>query len=572
MIRWNDARCGGIRGTSLAAILLLFAGASGAHAQSVTVAIDRSSFIPLAQNFSGANISSPDTPVEFGDPAVRAFVKPLQSAILRWPGGTVNDFFNWDTGLIPPPMGSPTAKTRPGVATPIDILRGVFAPYPTLTFNKEIVRATEQLQPILAGKGGNPLGDRTKGFAGFATALGARFVVVVDATTNTVEAAERLAFAVAHRGLPVVGFELVNEPYFLQVPAADGPIVLPPGSPRVSGAYADGGDYLTKMKPYRDAIKRAFASAGADPGRAVVMIGGGFAADTSSRNQKWMADLAAYTSAHGAWWDAVAFHFYPPESKGDDFSQKRIYANDGLATGTDPFIAGYRAMNWSAGKPLFITEFDVTLNDRAIEGSVYGGVFTAEYAARMSRYAEAADVMLHELFSSSDGVGVPSTAIDGTGDWHALLTAAGQAGQVLDTTGRIHGLFYTGQILAMGLANAALNASDRVFGTTVSGATGSVATRTATLPAIFAQGYRGRDGSTHVIVTNKDYSAKLLTIVVDGQGVSAPLSVDTLAPTNGDPSQTNTATSQPLAVAHSSVRGAVTIPGYSVTHLVVPAP
>ena len=40
----------------------------------MTVAVDRSSYIPLASNFSGANISSPDTPVEFGDPAVRAAI------------------------------------------------------------------------------------------------------------------------------------------------------------------------------------------------------------------------------------------------------------------------------------------------------------------------------------------------------------------------------------------------------------------------------------------------------------------------------------------------------------------
>ena len=549
---------------------LLCAGA--ARAQSVTVSVDRTSFTPLASNFGGANISSPDTPVAFGDPAVRAFVKPLQPGVLRWPGGTVNDFFVWNTGRIPAPAGSATSRTRPGVPTPIDIARAVFSPYPAIGFNREVARATDELQPILDGKGGNPLGDRQHGFAGFATALGARFVVVVNATTDTAEAAERLAFAVARRGLPVVGFELVNEPYFLQVPASDGPIALPPGALRVSGAFADGGDYLAKMKPYRDAIKRAFVSAGVDPGRALVAIGGGYAGDTSSRNRTWMADLAAYTSAHGAWWDAVAFHFYPPESKADDFATKMTYANDGLATGTDPFVASYRAMNWSAGKPLLLTEFNVTLNDRTIEGSVYAGVFSAEYVARMSRFPETADVMLHELFSSRDGVGVPSTAIDGAGDWKAELAAAGQAGQVLDTTGRIRGLFYTAQILGLSLADAAVNASDRVLGTTVTGATGSVPTRSATLPAVFAQGYRGRDGSTHVIVTNKGADAKLVRLVVDGQAVSAPLQVDVLAPTNGDPGQVNTASAQPVAVAHAAVQGPVTLPGYAVVHLVVGAP
>ncbi len=510
MIRWNDARRDGSRrraGAAAGLALLVCAGAPAARAQSVTVAVDRSSYTPLAPNFSGGNIASPDSPVELTDPAVQAFVRPLQTGIVRWPGGKVDDFFIWETGLIPPPAGSPTSKARSGIPTPIDILKRVFSPYPSLTFGGEVAKAVGTLQPILAGKGGNPLGDQKSGFGGFAGAIGARFVTVVNATTDTVASIELLAFTIAQRRLPVVAFELVNEPYFLVVPTSDGPITLPAGSPRVPGAYTDGRDYLTKMKPYRDAIKRGFQDAGVDTSRAVVTIGGGFAADTSGFNQTWMADLAAYTQAHGAWWDGIVYHFYPPETKSDSFATKMTYANDALATGTDPFIAAYRAANYSAGKPLFVTEYDVTLDDRAIEGSVYAGVFCAEYVGRMSRYPETADVLVHELFTSSDGVGVPDTAIDGTGSWQQKLTAAGQAGQVLDTTGRIHGLFYTAQILGVGLADAAVNDSDRVFGTTVTGATGSVPTRTATLPAVFAQAYRGRDGNLHVLATNKGKAA-----------------------------------------------------------------
>ena len=554
-------------------MIALVLGAFAARAQSVTIAVDRSGYVPLAPGFSGANIASPDTPVELNDPAVQAFVRPLQAGVTRWPGGKVDDDFLWETGLIPPPAGSPTAKTRPGVPSPIDILQQVFSPYPAIKFNGEVAKAITKLQPILAGKGGNPLGDRASGFGGFAGAIGASFVAVVNATTDTVPSIERLATTIARRRLPVVAFELVNEPYFLVVPASDGPITLPPRSPLVPGAYADGGDYLAKVKPYRDAIKRGFQAAGVDPARAPVAIGAGFAADTSDFNRRWMADLAAYTQAHGAWWDGVVFHFYPPESKSDDFPTKMTYANDALMLGTDPFIAAYRAANFSAGKPLFITEYDVTLNDRAIEGSVYGGVFCAEYVGRMSRYPETAGVLLHELFSSSDGIGVPDTAIDGTGDWRQKLAAAGAGGQVLDTTGRIQGLFYTAQVLGAGIANAAVNASDRVYGTAVTGATGSVPTRSATtLPAVFAQAYHGRDGSLHVLATNKGQEAKIAEVVVDGQVLSSRFTMDILAPTNGDPAESNGASSQPVAVAHRSSSGPVTLPGYSAAHIVFRTP
>ena len=136
--------------------------------------------------------------------------------------------------------------------------------------------------------------------------------------------------------------------------------------------------------------------------------------------------------------------------------------------------------------------------------------------------------------------------------------------------GGLEGPFTTAQILTMGLADAA--ASDRVLGTTVIGATGAVPTRTATLPAVFAQSYRGRHGSTHVLVTAQGKDATLLTVAVDRQAVSAPLSVDTLAPTDGDPGQQDTASTQLVAVAHASVRGALTIPVDSVTHPVAAAP
>lgn len=553
----------------LAAVILaagIVLGAPAARAQSVIVSVSSGEPIPLAAGFSGGNIASPDTPVELTDPAVEAAVRPLKTGVTRWPGGKVNDFFTWQSGTILPPAGSPTSKSK--TPAPIDILRHVFAPYPSISFNGEVARTTASRQPILAGKGGNPLA----GFSAFSKAIDARFVTVVNATTDTVASIERLAATIAQRRLPVAAFELVNEPYFLVVPPSAGPIALPPGSPRVPGAYTDGGDYLDKMKPYRDAIKRGFQSAGIDPSRAVVAISAGFAAETASYNTDWASALSAYTYAHGAWWDGVVYHFYPPQANGGSFSDRMTYANDALVIGTDPFMAAYRATNFSAGKPLFVTEYDVTLSDRGIEGSVYAGLFCAEYIARMSRFPETADVMLHELFSSSDGLGVPNTAIDGTGDWHQKLTAAGQAGQVLDTTGRIQGLYDTAQILGTAIANAAVNASDLVLRTTVTGATGSVPTRTGTIPAVFAQAYHGRDGALHVVATNKGKSPVMLAFLVDGRPVVSPLATDRLAPTNADPSQMNTATSQPVAVVHGSGRGSVTLPGYSATHVAFAPP
>ena len=568
MLTSNQASTGSIlNGLWPAFALAVLTGLSQARAQSVTIAIDRNSTKPLAMQFSGANVSSSDSPEDFGDPAVQAFVRSLQPGILRWPGGTVDDFFDWKTGLIPPPNNGAAAGSNAEGSTPIDIERAVFGPFPSIAFNQQIARASDQAQPILVAKGGNSLGNATSGFAGLATAVGAKFLIVVNATTDTVEAAEQLASSVARRRLPVVGYELVNEPFFITIATSIGTFRLPPGSPKVLGAYKDGFDYLTRVKPYYDAIKRGYATAGLDPARAIVAIAGGYAADTSAWNVQWMQDLASYTYAHGAYWDAVAFHFYPPEAKKGDFSQAMVYANDALMTGTDPFIQGYRAASWSRGKPLFVSEYNVTLHDKAMDGSLYGGIFCAEYVARLSSFPEATKLLLQELFNSSDGIGVPASAIDGLGNWKSELTAAGRAGQTIDTVGRIKGMFYNVQILGLGLANATVNASDEVYGTALSGAVGSVATRSANLPAVYAQAYRGRNQSTHILITNKGADNKLVQIVIDGQSIPGPFSMDSIQPTAGDPSERNSASAQPIAISHAIIKGIVPIPGYSVSHL-----
>jgi len=550
----------------IVAFAVLFS-VSQARAQSITVAIDRSSVTPVTANLSGANVSSSDSPESFADPAVQALVRPLQPTMLRWPGGTVSDFFDWSTGLIPLPGAGSAAGAGDGVPTPIDIERFIFQPYPTLSFNKQIQKAADKHQPILLAKGGNPLGDTTSGFAGFATAVGAKFLVVVNATTNTIEAAERLAFTVARRRLPVVGFELVNEPFFIMVPTSAGTFTLPLGAPKVLGAYTDGVDYLTKMKPYYEAIKRGYASAGVSPLRAIVAIAGGYAADVSGWNAQWGQDLAAYTFNHGAYWDAVAMHFYPPETKQGGFAKAMTYANDALSIGTNAFVHDYRAANWSRGKPLFVSEYGVTMNDKTMNGSVYAGIFCAEYVARMSVFPETAALLLHELFNDSVGIAAPRDAIGGNGDWKKDLISAGQAGRMVDTVGRLKGSFYNAEILGLGLANAALNASDRAYATKLSGPLGTVAARMSALPAVYAQAYHGRDGSTHLIVTNKGSDSKLVAVVIDGQRTLATFSMDMIHPTAGDPSERNSASEQPITVQHATVKDAIEIPGYSVAHL-----
>ena len=91
--------------------------------------------------------------------------------------------------------------------------------------------------------------------------------------------------------------------------------------------------------------------------------------------------------------------------------------------------------------------------------------------------------------------------------------------------------FYTSAPgLALEVANQAINNSTQIWPTTVTGGPfipiqgyGG-----APIPAIYAQAYRGNDGSHYVLITNKSSTTCTTTIQVNGVHVSGTLSVTTV--------------------------------------------
>jgi len=108
------------------------------------------------------------------------------------------------------------------------------------------------------------------------------------------------AFAKAN-GISVAVWELANEPYFY------------------SGFFLSGADYVTKMKPFRDAIKAA------DPSAVVAIF---FQDAGGPTNSPWDQSIAGYPDKY---WDAVTYHHYPAQSTGP-FSQWMADENAVLAT------------------------------------------------------------------------------------------------------------------------------------------------------------------------------------------------------------------------------------------------
>jgi hypothetical protein len=170
-----------------------------------------------------------------------------------------------------------------------------------------------------------------------------------------------LAAYVKANNIHVAAWELSNEPYL---------------HPEF---FADATAYLSKMKPYRDAIKAVDPNAiiaifVRDPGNTAVM-------------NAWDAAVAAYPEKY---WEAISFHHYPPQSTGN-FAQWMADENAVLVNKTSTLITNQLTPIGPPGVKFINSEFDPTLpNDNKTGttsitcGTLWGGIYAAEFTMRMS--------------------------------------------------------------------------------------------------------------------------------------------------------------------------------------------
>ena len=229
---------------------------------SATIDINSTQTTSLNSSFSGFNYEA-SYPSEPFDYRLNNLAAQLSPGWLRYPGGLMDDPFDWQTGMMVPAWVSQFQGTAFE-----NLLSG-------------------GLQWI-AARGGHSFVD-VGNQAGF---LGAKLIVCVNGLTDTPDSAARMAAFAKANNIPVAVWELSNEPYFF-----------------VPLFFQSGADYAAKMKPYRDAIKAA------DPA-AIVAV---FFSDAGNTNPDpaWDQSLAGYSDKY---WDAVTYHHYPPESTGP-FSQ-----------------------------------------------------------------------------------------------------------------------------------------------------------------------------------------------------------------------------------------------------------
>jgi uncharacterized protein (TIGR03437 family) len=383
--------------------------------------------------------------------------------------------------------------------------------------------------PWVNGKGGGSFVDG----ANRANFLGAKLIVCVYGFTDTAQSAGQMAAFAKANNIPAAVWELSNEPYLYP------------------SFFSSGADYVTKMKPYRDAIKAADANAVV----AIFFIDAGDA----TPNPTWNQSIISYGTPY---WDAVTYHHYPAQSTGA-FSQWMADENAVLATKTSAYVTGYLAPLNPPGTKFLISEF-LPSNDglgtgtSLTDGTLYGAIYAAEYTMRMSSVPAMLYVGMHALTGTTGVYAVNAHYTD--------VQNAYDAGTTIDTLTLDFGYYLTAQPLGLAVLNGVLQNTTSVDATTVTGGATVPATGLGTIPALYAQAYTTVTGQQSVVTSNKGATANQVTIRVNGTPVIGPLPVTFIA--GSDPATQNTAASQnAVMVQTSTLFNPVTVPAYSVVRV-----
>jgi hypothetical protein len=489
------------------------------HAQTnpnVVVNFSTTNSTPLNQGFAGFATEILDTGLEYGNTNFQEFVTTLSPGWLRYPGGISDDAFSWATGLTDTNWMNVIGAH--GQATASNSCRFTYLP--------------------LLGKGGAQFTN----FANMAAnAGGARIIVCVNCFTDTTNSAGAFAAFALSNHIPVAAWELCNEPYLFQ---------------GTNDFFANGTDYANKMLPYRNAIKAADSNA-------VVAV---FFSDPAVGGQSWNKALINYPNKY---WDAVSYHYYPQPAL-TNFSDLMAYDNGVLLSNTAAYVTGYLATNNGPNVTFMITEFQPVQGSGAGTGNqhpnlpsttLYGGIYASEFVMRMSTVPRMKFVGNYQLFNAN--------GIDATNVFRQAVVNAANGGYITNTQNLPFGFYLSAQAVAQSVAYWAVNRSAAVYVTSV-GTNGPtvpcVPNSNVTMPAIYAQAYRGGNGKRYVVLTNKGSNTVPVQIVEDGV-IFTNQFLETLV-TGSDPAATNSSPQiSPVQPETQAARNPVMIPEYSVVRL-----
>ena len=237
------------------------------------------------------------------------------------------------------------------------------------------------------------------------------------------------------------------------------------------------------MKPFRDAIKTADSNA-------VVAL---FFSDAGHPNAAWDNALASYTNQY---WDAVTYHHYLSPGSLTNFNDLIALANGVLVSSPTSQVTNYLMPRNQTNVVYLITEYDPASGSGGpLDGTLYGGIYAAEYALRMSMIPQMRFVGTHQILNDA--------GIDETNNNLNVVNAAYNHGTTTNTAGLNFGFFLSAQAAGEAVANGALYRSTQVYATTTTGGPTVPTAGSNSVPAVYAQAYQGGNGKHYVVLINK---------------------------------------------------------------------
>ena len=487
-----------------AALAVLSGPGLGQTSSTATATIDINTSVtsPIASGFSGVNAEL-GTAVEYWDYRFNGLALALGFGWVRFPGGTSSDIYSWQAG---------------------EDEQSWYQQFPA----NSGVGGDQATIALVAGRGGAKLIDA----ANRANSLGAQLIICFNGFTDTAASAGQLAAYVKANNIHVAAWELSNEPYLYPT------------------FFATATAYLDAMDPYRDAIKAVIPDA-------IVAVFVTDQAHAGAATDAWTTAVAAYPNKY---WDAITFHDYPAQSSGA-FAQWMADENANLATRTGSALLSQFTALGPLGLKFLNTEFDPSIPNGSSGassltcGTVWGGIYSAEYIMRMS----AAPAMLHvgpAQISNNAGVYLSD-------DYKSEVEAAGEAGTPIDTLSLNFGFYVSAQGEGLSVLNGVINRAVQSNQTAVTGGATVPATGIAPIPALYALSYSDAQGGLSVVITNKSATPHQVTARVNGTPVTGTIPLQFV--TAPDPSTANTSTNQTaIAVQTASSTNPITVPPYSV--------
>jgi len=490
------------------------------------ISVITTSTTPLALGFSGFHDEYGLHGIEYWDPKWLAVVEPLKPGWIRFPSGEPSMSFDWETAHQNSAWMTELEPNMPG-----DLYTG-------LVTSQELIQA----------KGGVCfyLGSCVSDYATFLKTIGANGIVSFNGwTDNNPNSAGQMVTTAQTAGINIIEWEIDNEPYVY-------PKIF--STPAAYAASAYNPYYLNINAASSSAIAGVFFQ-----GQFLTLFG---------NYQTWDAGMQAYTPQY---WQGVSFHVYPIDNQNMAVSDEEQTLNGILAHGTTEYYSSYIQPLVGQNTPVFFSEVNSDgFATMPFESYIYNGIFLAEWVARMSTIPQVKAAGISAIFLPNF---YNQGMIRAVNDFDGYLVAEYKNNPNYSTNTATNPntqfqFYYSTNALAMEIANLAINSSNATWPTTVTGGpTVPIEGYDGNpVPAVFAQGYQGTDGTHYVLITNKSSSSVPIAIEVNGDVLQSTLTVSYIS--NASDTAQNTATAQTnVQIVNTTSPNPITVGPYSVTRV-----